>query len=231
MTQSYILYGGGVARDIVVRMVLQEGDIPHEVRFVDGVTGQHRTDEFLKMNPAGYIPALITPAGDVLFEAAAIMLHIAEAHELTELVPMPGDPDRGRFLSWLFYHTSEIQPAFKRWFYPHRFSTLGAAGRDKIMDRAHEMLLDRWSVLDKELQAKGPYHLGERFSVLDMHMAMWACYGMRDTNDIIDAFPGVREVVERVIARPKSGHELVKLREEITRWRERTDHLTTTSTY
>ena len=99
MTDKYILFGGGVARDIVVRMVLAEADIPHEVRFVDGVTGEHRTDEFKRMNPAGYIPALVTPEGETLFETAAILLHLVEKHEMTDLVPMPGDPDRGRFLS------------------------------------------------------------------------------------------------------------------------------------
>lgn len=231
MSSTYILYGGGVARDVVIRMVLQEGGIPYEVRFVDGVTGAHRTDEYLRRNPSGYIPTLVTPEGDVLFEAAAIMLHLTEKHGLVDLVPMPGDPDRGRLLSWLFYHTSEIQPAFKRWYYPHRFSTQGVAARQQIMDRAFEMLIDRWSVLNGMLEREGPYHLGDRFSVVDMHMAMWATYGIRHTDDILEAFPGVQRVVEACIARPKSGHELVTLRAEITRWRERTQHLTTTESY
>lgn len=231
MPDKYILYGGGVARDVVVRMVLQEGDIPYEVRFVDGVTGQHRTEEFRKINPSGFIPALVTPDGTVLFETAAIMLHLAEEHGLTDLVPMPGEPNRGRFLSWLFYHTSEIQPSFKRWYYPHRFSTNGVAGREAIMNRASEMLMERWSVLDNMLQENGPYHLGERFSLLDMHMAMWATYGIKTTDDIIDAFPAVKRVVDDVIARPKSGHELIQLRQEIDRWRDRTNHLTATEEY
>lgn len=231
MSDKYILYGGGVARDVVIRMVLQEGDIPYEVRFVDGVTGQHRTEEYRKMNPSGFIPTLITPDGTVLFETAAIMLHLAEEHSLKELVPMPGEPNRGRFLSWLFYHTSEIQPSFKRWYYPHRFSTDGVAGRETIMNRAYEMLMERWSVINSMLQEHGPYHLGERFSVLDMHMAMWATYGIKDTNDIIDAFPAIKRVVDDVTARPKSGHELIQLRQEIDRWRERTNHLTATDVY
>lgn len=231
ISNQYVLYGGGVARDVVVRMVMQEGDIPYEVRFVDGVTGQHRTEEFRKINPSGFIPALVTPEGTVLFESAAIMLHLAEAHGLTELVPMIGDPDRGRFLSWLFYHTSEIQPSFKRWFYPHRFSTRGVAGREEIMNCAYEMLMERWSVLNNKLQEQGPYHLCDRFSVLDMHMAMWATYGIKDTGDIVGAFPAVKRVVDDVIARPKSGHELVQLRQEIDRWRSRTNHLAATEAY
>ncbi len=232
MTNKYVLYGGGVARDVVVRMVLDEAGLPHDIIFVDGVSGAHRTVEFRKLNPAGYIPALVTPDGQALFETAAIMLYLVEKHDMTDLAPLPGDPDRGPFLSRLFFHTSEIQPSFKRWFYPHRFSTDGASGREKVMNSAYEMLMDRWAVMDKMLADDGPYHLGDRFSVLDMHIAMWATYGLKNTDDIIEKFPHVRSVVEDVVARPKSGYHLVALRKEITHWRERTDHLATkTGTY
>ena len=232
MTDKYILFGGGVARDIVVRMVLEEGDVPYEVRFVDGVTGQHRTAEFLKLNPAGYIPALVTPAGETLFETAAIMIWLLEEHEMLDLLPMPGDPDRAKFLAMLFYHTSEIQPSTKRWFYPHRFSTEGASGRQKVMGAAQEILMDRWGVLDKMLSESGPYHLGERFSVLDMHMAMWATYGIETVDDVNENFPAVAKVVEAAKARPKSGYLLDEQRNEMLRWRGRTEHMTTkTGTY
>lgn len=229
MDENYILFGGGVARDVVVRMVLAEGDIPYELRFVDGVKGEHRTEEFRRLNPAGYIPALVTPDGETLFETVAMLIWLLEQHEMTELLPMPGDPDRGRFLSMLFFHTSEIQPSFKRWFYPHRFTTESAAGRQKIMGAAREMLLERWGVLDSMLSTNGPYHLGERFSVLDMHMAMWAVYGIDSTDDIVDRFPAVAKVTGAVLARPRSGPVLAQLREDMCRWRERTEHATTTT--
>ncbi|MEM7432936.1 MAG: glutathione S-transferase family protein [Pseudomonadota bacterium] len=232
MSDPYVIYGGGVARDVVVRMVLEEAGVPYDVIFVDGVTGAHRTKEFLEMNPAGYIPAVLTPEKEMLFETAAIMLYVAERHELHDLLPMPGDKDRGQFLAHLFYHTNEIQPSTKRWFYPHRFSTESAAGRDKIMDAAYQILLDRWGVLDQMLAENGPYHLGDRFSILDMHMAMWATYGLRTCDEIIETFPAVARVTEDVRARPASGHILNQQREDMLRWRDRTEHMTTkTGTY
>ena len=232
MAKNYILFGGGVNRDVVVRMLLEEGNIPYEVRFVDGVTGDHRTEEFRRLNPAGYIPAVVTPEGETLFETAAVMLYLLERHEMTELYPLPGDPDRGRFLSLLFYHTSEIQPSFKRWFYPHRFTTESAAGRDKIMGAAYEILLDRWQVLEDRLTADGPFHLGERFSVLDMHMAMWATYGLRTCDEILERYPAVAAVTEVVRERPRSGPLLDDQLVEMLRWRERTQCMTTkTGTY
>ena len=138
---------------------------------------------------------------------------------------MPGHPDRGRFLARLFFHTSEIQPSFKRWFYPHRFSTDSVAGRQKVMDAAYDMLIERWGVLDSMLESDGPYHLGETFSLLDMHMAMWANYGLKTGEDILQAFPAVNRVYEAAAARPASGHHLLKQKEQIARWRGRVEHL------
>lgn len=229
MADQYILYGGGIARDVIVRMILAEGDIPYELRMVDIVNGAHRTDEFRQLNPAGYVPALVTPDGQTLFETAAIAIWLLEQHSMTDLLPMPGDPDRGRFLSMLFFHTNEIQPSFKRWYYPHRFTSEGAKGRQKIMNAAREMLLDRWAVLDGMLSSTGPFHLGDRFSVLDMHMAMWAVYGIETSGDILEKFPAVAKVTETAFARPKSGPLLVQQRDDMRRWREATEHMTTTT--
>ena len=114
---------------MIVRMLLDEGDIPWEPVFIDIETGQNRSEEFLAINPAGFVPALRTPEGEILFETAAILLYLAERHGLSELVPAAGDLDRGRFLSWFFFHTNELQPAFKTWFYGHRYTSDGHAGK------------------------------------------------------------------------------------------------------
>ena len=90
----------------------------------------------LRINPAGYTPALITPEGSAMHENAAMLFYLCERHDISDLMPMPGDPDRALFLSKFFYHTNDIQPPTKRWFYPHRFTTEGDAARDSIMQAA-----------------------------------------------------------------------------------------------
>lgn len=77
------------------------------------------------------------------------------------------------------------------------------------------------------LDSSGPYHLGERFSALDMHMAMWAVYGIDDTDDVADRFPSVSKVTREVLERSRSGPVLAQLRTDMSRWRERTDHMHT----
>lgn len=211
----YILYGGGYSRAIGPQMVLEEGGLDYEQHQVDLQSGEHRTPEFLAINPAGYVPALVTPEGDVLHEAAAIMLYLADRHHLTDLAPAVDDPARGVFLSKLFYFTNDIQPALKRFYYAHRY----AQGEDEIArtrQTARDMASERWGVLDRYLQDNGPYHLGERFSLADLHMALWAAYGFEGMDEILDAFPGVRRCYDLAVARPKSGPLINGMRDEVT---------------
>ena len=142
-------------------------------------------------------------------ETAAMLLYLAERHELTDMAPAVGDPDRARFLSRLFFHTNDIQPAMKQFFFPQRYVAAGDV--DGSRAAARRLALDRWAVLDRWLADDGPYHLGRRFSLLDLHMTVWASYGFVDITDITDDFPGVKRVVEHVRARPISGPLLERL--------------------
>ena len=67
------------------------------------------------------------------------------------------------------------------------------------------MARERWSVLDGFLVADGPYHLGERFSLLDLHMAVWVNYGLGTARDLADEFPAVGACFARVMARLKAA--------------------------
>tara|TARA_B100000676_G_scaffold311811_1_gene383195 strand:+ start:16332 stop:17006 length:675 start_codon:yes stop_codon:yes gene_type:complete len=200
----YILYGGGFSRALAVQMVLEEADLDYELRDVDMDGGEHRGAEFLKLNPAGFTPALVTPEGPVLHEAAGIMLYLADHHALEDMAPLPGDPLRGVFLSKFFYFTNDVQPCVKRLGYPHRYSL--KEGDEKLVRRhARARLIERLGVLESWLTDNGPWHLGDRFSLADLHLALWAAYGIETTSTIVDMFPAIGRVRAGVLERPKSG--------------------------
>ncbi|MEM7222057.1 MAG: glutathione S-transferase family protein [Pseudomonadota bacterium] len=217
----YVLYGGGVTRSVGAQMVLEEAGLDYELRPVDPIKGEHRTPEFLALNPAGLVPALETPEGPVLHEVAGIMVYLADRHRVTDLAPAPDDPLRGTFLSRIFYVVSDIEPHAKRFFYAGRFSS-DPADAPRIKAAALALAMERWSVLDRMLADNGPYNLGDRFSLADLLMAMWANYGLETTEDIVAACPAVRRCTELVIARPKSGPLLEKVRRELIAWQEST---------
>lgn len=196
----YILYGGPFTRALIVEMVLVEGDIDYELRGVDIVAQGHRTPEFLAINPAGWVPALITPEGETLHETHAINLYLAERHGLGHLAPRLDEPERGPFLSGLFYLADDFEPVMKRYFYPHRY-VLRDEDTPAMTQRSLAVALDRLGVIEQRLGGGGPYYLGGRFSLVDLAMAYWAV--LLDWPGVLDALPAVKRCTALVANRPK----------------------------
>ena len=200
----YILYGGRFTRALLTEMVMLEGDISYELREIDIVNDQHRTPEFLSINPSGWVPALITPQAQTLYETPAINLYLTEQHRLTHLTPGVDESDRGLFLSGLFYAVDELEPVMKRYFYPHRF-VMREADTPKMKERALKEALKRFTVIDKRLNANGPYHLGERFSLVDLTVVYWSA--LIKKLDVSDNLPALKRCTELVMERSKIRHK------------------------
>ena len=196
----YILYGGRFTRTLIVEMVMAEGDIAYELREVDIFKQQHRSPEFLAINPAGWVPAMITPEGETLHETPAINLYLADHHGLIHLASRVDELERGVFLSGLFYLTDELEPVMKRYFYPHRYA-LRAEDTPAMKQQSLNIALDRLSVIDERLRDGGPYHLGERFSLVDLTMTYWAAFIA--SADVREPYPAVRQCMKLVMDRPK----------------------------
>ncbi len=170
----YVLYGGKFTRALLVQMVLDEGDIPYELREINILEREHLGPTYRSINPAGLIPAIITPEGDVLHETPAIMMYLAERHGLTHLAPDSSDRDRGKFLTAVFFIASEIQPEMKRFFYPHRYSQR-IADNETVQHRAKDCVFGHFSVIEKRITENGPFQLGERFSLADLYLCFCDC--------------------------------------------------------
>ena len=206
----YILYGGKFTRALLTEQVLLESDVPYDLRAVDIVNNEHKTDRYLAINPAGWVPALVTPTGETLYETPAINLYIVDHHAIRHLAPSVLEPDRGQFLSGLFYLHGELEPTLKRYFYPHRFVARDA-DTSKIKEMAREAAYERLSVIDERLSKAGPYHLGERFSLVDLVMAFWTTQ-----IDFNDTLRNVKRCQDLVVTRPKIQHKF----EEGKAWRD-----------
>ncbi len=72
----------------------------------DIIVGESRTADFLAMNPAGQVPAVILDDGRPLAQSNAIILHLAEG---SALIPKDGY-DRARMLEWMFWEQYSHEP-------------------------------------------------------------------------------------------------------------------------
>jgi glutathione S-transferase len=211
---SYILFGGYVSRATAVQMVLEELEIKYDYRQVITRDGEHKLPEYLKINPAGYVPTLVTPEGHKMHEAAGICLWLVDVNKNEDLAPLPQDKDRVEFLSKLFFITNDIQPSSKQAFFSERYAPTKET-ISLIKDQAIDRVLERWSVLNDYLLNNGPFILGERFSFVDIYLSMWAAYGLKYNDDILGRFPAIEECFKRVLKRPKSGYLLQALRDDV----------------
>lgn len=203
----YVLYGGDFTRATLVQWLLEEGGIQYEFRKIDILKGEHRSAEFLAVNPAGLVPVLITPEGEALYEVAALMLYLCDRHQITDLAPAVGDTDRGPFLSALFYVAGDIQPEMKRFHFPHRFA-LRREDNLAIQDRAKTTVFDRLGIMNARLARRGPYILGPRFSLVDYYLAFWVAY--LDRASARAQFPLIARLYDLVRKRPRAESYLAE---------------------
>ena len=188
---------------LIPHLLLEELGVPFELVRVDRATNAHKTPEFLRLNPNGLIPVLVEtkPTGElVLYETAAICLHLLDTHPEAGLAPVPGTAARAHFYKWLVWLTNTLQAALIIYFYPERWADEPAAiGQVKAHAEAKiGTMLDQ---LDAELAARGPWLLGAEFSVLDLY-ALVLCRWTRALARPARSLPRLGPYLQRVLARP-----------------------------
>ncbi len=196
----YTLYWAEGTASFGPQSTLEESNIKYKIVKIDTTKGEHRTPDYLAINPLGQVPTLVLPDGGVLYETAAIMLYLADIHHLDDLAPPVDHPLRGLFYRSLFGLSNGIQNDYKRFYYPDRFSA-DAADAPGIKAKACADLIAGWRLVDTHLAANGPYHLGARFCLVDIYLVMLATwYHARD--ELFDDCPAVRRCFDLVAARP-----------------------------
>ena len=184
-------------------MVLEEIGQKYELILVDRAKNAQKSKEYLKINPNGRIPALID--GDlVLFESAAIVLHLVDRHPEAGLAPKVGTPERAKFYQWMTFLTNSLQEELMIWQYPERLA--GAdAGATEVVKRGAEKRAETYlDVIEQHLKTNGPLFLGETLSAADFYLVMLARWARPMASpprsrpniakllDIVTALPAVR---------------------------------------
>ena len=180
-------------------MVLEEIGAPYELSLVDRTKQAHKDPEYLRLNPNGLIPVFID--GDlVLFESAAICLHLADRNPAANLVPEFGTAERAQFYKWLIHLTNTVQAELITYFYPERV-TDSAATATEVKRHAERRVGEMFDRIEVALAADGPYLLGARFSAADLYLLMLARWSRGMANPARDR-KAIRRLLDRLIERP-----------------------------
>ena len=185
--------GRGLARDMRVRWALEEAGQAYDVTLVSFETMKQAAH--LARNPFGQIPTY--EEGDlVLFESGAIVLHLAEGHPGSGLLPGNADA-RARAIAWMFAALNTVEPTIVE------LSMAGVVERDKPWYEARlPMLQDRVRTRLEQLSNRlgdGEW-LDGAFSAGDLMMV--AVLLRLRSSGLLDEYPSVAAYVARGEARP-----------------------------
>jgi GST-like protein len=144
--------------------------LPYRLEEVDDLfESEGARQRLAQVNPVAQLPTLVLPDGTVMTESAAITLHLADVTGSRELVPSAGDPARPNFLRWLVFLVANIYPTFTYADDPARFVT-GEAAQAAFRESVDAYAKRLWGMMEDEVA--GPWFLGERFSALDIYIAV-----------------------------------------------------------
>lgn len=183
---------------LLPHMMLREIGVPFELRLVDRGQNLQKSAEYLKLNPNGRIPVLVDD-DLVLFETAAIVLHLVDRFPEAGFAPAVGTKERAEFYKWMVHLTNTPQAEYRAWFYPHEHVTDEAAA-PTVKAAAEQRLNRMFDVISEQLGDK-TWLLGERFSAADLFLFMLMRWG-RGMPRPPRSIPNLKALADRVQARP-----------------------------
>jgi glutathione S-transferase len=172
------LYYAPHACSLAPHIVLRELDLPFELIRVDNTTKRTANGEdFLSINPKGYVAALQLDDGQVLTEGPAILQYLAELRPEANLVPVSGTFERVRLQEWLNFVSTEIHGGLG-WLFSAQFP-------DEVKVLIKEKLFKRFVVLSQTLERQD-YLMADGFSIADAYLftvLRWAHLFAIDLNE------------------------------------------------
>jgi glutathione S-transferase len=178
-----LFYASG-SSSLLPHIVLHEAGLP----FVAIKINEHTKvieggGDYRKVNPLGYVPALVLDDGTLLTEGAAIVQYIADLVPSKKLAPPNGTIERTRLQAWLNFFSSEMH---KGGFSPLFYKGVPEEGKNVFRAR----LLARFAHLDEYLRSND-YLMGREYSIADAHFfvvsnwANWVSFDLSPYTNVV----------------------------------------------
>ena len=188
------LYYSPAACSLSPHIVANEAGIPIELEKVD--LASHKTEggqDYMAINPKGYVPALRLDDGSVLTEGPAIVQYLADQKPASGLAPGAGTIDRYRLQEWLTFIGTELHKNFGTLF--------NKAAGDDAKQLVKGNIAKRLGYVNDQLASR-QFLLGGNFTVADAYaftIVNWTNFVGID----LKPYPNIVAYMARVGARPK----------------------------
>lgn len=181
------------ACSLATHILLREAGLPVELERVGRDKKTEHGEDFLAVNPKGYVPALRMDDGDILTENVVVHGYIADLKPETKLAPPHGTKARVKQDELAVFLSTEVHKGYSPLFNP--------AITDDARKAAVDRLLTRYRMVEQILSDGRAYLTGETFATVDAYLFTVTNWGFSMKIDL-SAFPNVLAHHKRVGARP-----------------------------
>lgn len=195
---------------LACEIALEEAAPAYEVVRLNFALDQQRKPEYLAVNPKSRVPALVTDKG-VITETPAILGYVAETCPQARLAPLGDAFAKAQLLAFNSYLAGWVHPAAAHRVRGYRWADTPAAIAD-MREKSPKIFAEALALIETEY-LRGPWVMGEAYSICDPYLYVVASWIPRDGLDMA-AFPniaahfgrmGERAAVKAVLARVTAG--------------------------
>jgi glutathione S-transferase len=192
------LYYAPLTCALATHIALEEAGAAYEARRLDFSKAEQRSPEYLKINPKGRVPALVTPRG-ILTETPSLLVYIAQSYPAAKLAPLDDPFALAELQAFASYLASTVHVAHAHRPRASRWADEPASLEDMKRKTTGNMR-DCFTLIQREL-FRGPWAMGEAYSVIDGYLFTLASWLAGDGVEIAE-FPAIADHSRRVAQRP-----------------------------
>ena len=179
---------------VASHIALEEAGAVFDARRLDFSVTEQRSDDYLKVNPKGRVPALATAQG-IITETPAILAYIAQMYPDSNLAPLDDPFAFAKMQEFNCYLCATVHVAHAHGPRGIRWADDPAA-IEAMKKKVPQTMGDCFSLIE-ETMLQTPWVLGERYSVSDIYLHTVALWLEKDGVDIRN-FPNVADHTRRM---------------------------------
>jgi glutathione S-transferase len=194
------LYYAASSCALATHIVLEEVGADYLTQRIDFSKEQQKSPEFLKINPKGRVPALVTDRG-ILTETPAMLVYVAQSFPAAGLAPMGDAFAFARMQSFNAYLCSHVHVAHAHRMRGHRWVDADDAHSIAAMRRkVPETVGAAFEMIERDM-LEGPWVMGDTYTICDPYLFTLAQWLEKDGVDLA-RLPRVVDHRRRVSERP-----------------------------
>jgi glutathione S-transferase len=196
----YKLYNVRRWGSMAPHFVLEELEVPYQNIWM--TPEQVRSDEFKRLSPLGFVPALGLDDGRVIIESMAIVAFLTEANPNRGMSPRPGSDDAAVYLSLLAFMSSNIYAVLNFAEFAEDYTSEPRA-QQGIREKAILSYQRSFDILHERLAKEGPFLLGETFSAADLYLFMLTIWAKPSERALLERCPAIARLCDDIRSRPR----------------------------